>query len=64
VHLFEPVERNLSRSFDIVNNCRSIEVCKGGDREVSLTASAMDEGALQLVDEVLVAGESAPFKSS
>jgi len=28
VHLFEPVERNLNRSFDIVNNCRSIEVCK------------------------------------
>ena len=28
VHLFEPAERNLNRSFDIVNNCRSIEVCK------------------------------------
>jgi hypothetical protein len=59
VHLFEPVERNLNHSFDIVNNCRSIEVSK-----VSLIASAMDEGALQLVDEVFVAGESAPFKSS
>ena len=59
VHLFEPAERNLNHSFDIVNNCRSIEVSK-----VSLIASAMDEGALQLVDEVFVAGESAPFKSS
>jgi len=26
VHLFEP--RNLNHSFDIVNNCRSIEVSK------------------------------------
>jgi len=24
--LLEPVERNLNHSFDIVNNCRSIEV--------------------------------------
>jgi hypothetical protein len=28
VHLFEPVERNLNHSFDIVNNCQSIEVSK------------------------------------